>query len=461
MVLGKCFAIHLSFLPQPCIIKFSWKSTLSFPNNTIETSMAQKPEIMSVSKHHELPAEAFAYELGVWLLALNSFLQTRNHPFADGNFGKAIQHDWKPEIGLIRWGILRLLELTWLLSDNLPKDADKSNKLKDITLDELVKLAATWQEIEIICQSSLNSANIDFQTWTAFCHVLSEKFDNIEIVIHLNEFAQKKAEENLPESLKGLLDTPTVSPLYKPELKTIFSQMARLLSWLQVIEKMMNEDQPLKPVLILFCLINEQTRELLNFLPHQILNYLNEEDTLFDVLDGMSYVTSMELRRTFNQELINFSELRPAPLIFARTETAYGLLNDCFQQSVVVLAQFFDPTLESINVFPNLKTKLQQSIVLRQELWNILQIVKKAEKSPEDFPIETVKENLSEFRQNALRYLMYKDWETMERFVEEISQTRHTESIVSVLHRFGAYVETLFGQVNMRTVLANHPFEYD
>jgi len=30
---------------------------------------------------------------------------------------------------------------------------------------------------------------------------------------------------------------------------------------------------------------------------------------------------------------------------------------------------------------------------------------------------------------------------------------------VPILHRFGAYLETLFGQVNMRTVLADHPFE--
>jgi len=30
---------------------------------------------------------------------------------------------------------------------------------------------------------------------------------------------------------------------------------------------------------------------------------------------------------------------------------------------------------------------------------------------------------------------------------------------VPILHRFGAYVETLFAQVNMRAVLEKHPFE--
>jgi hypothetical protein len=59
-----------------------------------------------------------------------------------------------------------------------------------------------------------------------------------------------------------------------------------------------------------------------------------------------------------------------------------------------------------------------------------------------------------------MRFLMFKDCETVERFVEEILRTKNRQDLVPILHRFGAYVETLLGQVNMRTVLANHPFDY-
>jgi hypothetical protein len=59
-----------------------------------------------------------------------------------------------------------------------------------------------------------------------------------------------------------------------------------------------------------------------------------------------------------------------------------------------------------------------------------------------------------------MRALFYKDLETVERFIEEILRTQSKNDIVPILHRFGAYLETLFGQVNMRTVLANHPFDY-
>jgi hypothetical protein len=39
-----------------------------------------------------------------------------------------------------------------------------------------------------------------------------------------------------------------------------------------------------------------------------------------------------------------------------------------------------------------------------------------------------------------------------------VTATRGAAEQRAVLHRFSAYLETLFGQVNMRAVLAAHPF---
>jgi len=49
--------------------------------------------------------------------------------------------------------------------------------------------------------------------------------------------------------------------------------------------------------------------------------------------------------------------------------------------------------------------------------------------------------------------------ETVERFIEEVLVTGDKKDLVPILHRFGAYLETLFGQINMRAILAGHPFE--
>jgi hypothetical protein len=55
---------------------------------------------------------------------------------------------------------------------------------------------------------------------------------------------------------------------------------------------------------------------------------------------------------------------------------------------------------------------------------------------------------------------MFKDWESCERFMEEIGAARDAAELVPVLHRFCAYLEALSNQVSMRAVLANQPFDY-
>jgi hypothetical protein len=70
-----------------------------------------------------------------------------------------------------------------------------------------------------------------------------------------------------------------------------------------------------------------------------------------------------------------------------------------------------------------------------------------------------MRQALTAFQNGSMRYLFYKDTETVERFIEEILVTNQNKDLVPILHRFGAFLETLFGQVTLRTVLQKHPFE--
>ena len=69
-------------------------------------------------------------------------------------------------------------------------------------------------------------------------------------------------------------------------------------------------------------------------------------------------------------------------------------------------------------------------------------------------------ERIALFRDASLKFLMYKDWDSYEQFLEEIIVARTIEEVVDALHRFSVFLETLLGQVNMRAVLADHPFDY-
>jgi len=65
--------------------------------------------------------------------------------------------------------------------------------------------------------------------------------------------------------------------------------------------------------------------------------------------------------------------------------------------------------------------------------------------------------NNQQFRNNFInqRYM-----ETVEQFIKEVLIRKHKKDLAPIQHRLGAYLETLFGQVNMQKVLANHLFGY-
>ena len=157
--------------------------------------------------------------------------------------------------------------------------------------------------------------------------------------------------------------------------------------------------------------------------------------------------------------LLAASSLRPATTPYARTDTASALLTASFQQILAQFAKQIAATIDIFDLFPNFKNKLDQSQMLRKEIYTISQIVRMAEKEPDGRNVEKLNTSLIRFMDKTVRFLFYKDIETFERFVEEILVTKQKKDLVPIIHRFGAYLETLFAQVNMRAVLETHPFE--
>ncbi|MGI8493958.1 MAG: hypothetical protein ACR2L1_01430 [Pyrinomonadaceae bacterium] len=302
------------------------------------------------------------------------------------------------------------------------------------------------------------AAPLKFGEWTAWSNFLADKLKNSEAVDKLVRSAEKTGEDFLPDVFRRLLDTRPISLAMEADLRLALPHFGKILKWLSVIEKMLENDEPLKTSLLLFARIYEQIQEMMTYINNRLLRFPNEEDALFGSLDGAAYTASIELRKVYNHELAGLAEIRPTPAVYAKMETAFSLLNDSFQQTLVNFAQLIEPNIEPTKLFPNFQSKLKQSIILRQNLWEILQTVKKAEQNAESDSINALHAQLKDFFDTTLHFLFYKDMETVERFIEEVLITTDKKDLVPILHRFGAYLDTLFGQINMRVVLAKHPF---
>lgn len=434
----------------------------------IETSIYNpldlSAEIAAEDTAPQMPAQQASaadlrFELGLWLSGLESFLNIRNHSFTEESRAKAATRDWTREFRLTHQTLLLCSRLAFQIEKTLDGD-DSNSKNPQINRAGIFKLSQALKEAVLINEGLLRAASLlRFAEWTAWCGQLSERFAALEIVRAFVAEAEAAGEKFLPENFQKLLDTKPLPAAMRADLNLILPRFAKILKWLNVVEKMHAKDEPLKPALLVFARLYEQIQELIKFVDNRLLRFPNEEDALFAALDGTAYTASIELRKVYNHELAGVADLQPSPAVYARIETAYSLLNDSFQQTLVNFAQIIEPQIEPTAIFPNFQIKLRQSLALRQSLWDVQRSVRACEQNPEKSALESMHEELNEFLASSLHYLFYKDKETTERFIEEVLITIDKKDLVPILHRFGAYLETLFGQINMRAVLSKHPFQ--
>ena len=260
--------------------------------------------------------------------------------------------------------------------------------------------------------------------------------------------------------MADLFALPQLSFSDRSDIDELATRIGRVLRSLEIIERTLQSRAPLKPSLLIFAAIHQQTEELLNFINNRLSRFLDEQAALFNSLDSASYGASLELKKVFQQELRGIVRLVPPPSVQARVETAHALLLDTFQQMLVEMARVVDPKSTPFDFFPRFEAKLGHSLELRKQLWEVFRKVQSSETDPSRGNVSELRTNLASFSTSTVGYLHFKDQETVERFSEEIYAARDKKDLVPVLHRFGAYLETLFGQVSMRGVLAGHPFEH-
>ena len=445
------------------------------------TSLPKDKDFPPPSVERDNPADADAgahvREISMWLRALRSFFNTSNHPLPEGSQEGLVAHDWTSELKIARAALLRSSELVFQSvhfekPDNTIFDepegavtldalsqSDSAEELKTgVTDDALLALAASLGDACDLCQSLLEVRPVSLHTWANLGESLNRDLGRLEGTKILTRLCAGQETLNIPAPLLDLTRETIKSHALAADMVQVFSGLYRLLGYLRFVETLLRRDQPLKQALPVFTLVHEEARCLTEFIKGRAMSDDGMDRIVFEALDSTSYAISMELRKVFAHELVGLGSLQQAQLIYVKVENAHGLLRDSFQQSLVGLAQVFDPALDGTQLFDTFRTRLGQSLALRRDLWTLLQLVRRCENEPE--MVERLLQTLTWFRDGSLRYLMFKDWEACERFMEEVDASRGRTDLAGVLHRFTAYLEALSSQVNMRAVLINHPFDY-
>lgn len=254
--------------------------------------------------------------------------------------------------------------------------------------------------------------------------------------------------------LLGRVEPPLLRALVSP----IFDEMARILSYLNLIEAGLAEDDSFQKTCIIFRLVHEKTLALLRHLEVCTRRAAHFDEGVREALDGMGFAITHELRRVFKDEVPELSGSRHSQLSRAVLVRAYGLLHNCIQQSTITLAQTLDPSLDGPHLFEDYRVKVQQSLVLYGELLALLGRVRDARTSSGVLSKHSLANHLKHFREETLHFLMYKDWAEFEGFVGEVLRTYDEPGdLAPVLDKFDSYLGTLLSHVGMRDALRGRP----
>lgn len=396
---------------------------------------------------NESPQE-LAVELGIWLSGLESFLAAGHYSFTTTEAARTVP-DTVKELQLTQAALVRCAALSARLIASEGEGGIPTGR-------ELSLLSGALRDSILIGECIVRSDSRGIAEWRAWSSTLNARLSHLAASKKLISMADAAGEKFLPAKLMQVIGDTSGE---HAELALVLPKFGKVLRWLSIVGQMLKADEPLKPALLIFSSVNEQVQELINSINNRLERFPDNEAEMFGSLDAASYTASIELKKVYTQELAGVAKLRPSPSIYARMETAHSLLSEGFQQMLAGFATSIDNQVTALTLWPNFQEKLDQSIILRDKLFTLTEQVGAAEKDPDKKAIETLHASLRAFMEQEVRYLFYKDSETVERFVEEILVTKQNKDLVPILHRFGAYLETLFGQVCLRAVLAEHPFQ--
>ena len=397
------------------------------------------------------PDEEPAVELSAWLAALEGFFDLSNHPLAESELAALGSRNFVSETAAVQQVLRRCLSLGLGAAP-----ADDAGQGAEFANAELLR---TLADLCAVCDSLVESRRVSLIAWESFGSVVSHELSRPAVASLCAAPPPRQYLAARQPELLGLCDRIAPAAL-APDVLAAFATLSLAVERLNLLEPLLRRDRPLKQSLPVFALVRRHARELSNLIEVRAARACEGRRATYEALDGAAYALGMELNKVYTRELVGLAASRHAPTIYAKVENAFGLLRDCFQQTVIGLARLFEPDFDAARLFPNVRGRLEQSLRLREELWALLELVRRSERERDRRPVAPLVARLREFEEGPMRFLMFKDWESFERFAAEVAAARGAAELGPVLHRFATYLEALFNQINMRAALADHPFDF-
>lgn len=420
------------------------------------------------------------FELEMWLRSFERFFRIKNQPLSDKEKKQLTLRNWSEELRLVDNVLVRVMHLCGaVLTEDQVNQTSFGIYLdgylkRDDTVDPLVEkmlrqttpeaaltlLREAFEDVHVVLTDLNQLARVSHASFAAIGRVIYRELRRSELLALLLDKKFKPIHDRIRN--------PAVVRIIKladererQHVARVFLEFFRLLHYLEYAAPDRGGEEELRNSILIFSLITAETRLLLGFLERSVMARLPKGSPLHQLYDSFVYCIPLELKKVINTELLDLSASRHAESVRARVENSHGILRDCFQQSVVQLAQVFDRQVTGSDVFDDFTEKLEQSLRLREGLAETIQALRDFQAGKDEPAAARMKEAISRFYDQNMRYLMYRDWSGFEIFFIEILKCGSLSGLEQICHRFETFLMTLFREVSKRAILQNVPLRAD
>jgi hypothetical protein len=421
------------------------------------------------------------FELEMWLRSFERFFRVRNQPLSEKEAKQLALRNWSEELRLVDNVILRVAQLcTAILTeeqvnqtrfDQYVEGYLKKDDLVDPYIEKLMRQASpeagltllreAFEDAHLLLTDLVKLSRMRYATFAAVGRVLYREIRRSHLIALLIDKKFKRIHDRITNPTIAAIVRRIDDVVERKQAARVFLELFRLLHYLTYTDPSVLDESSLKNTILIFSLITSETRLLLNYIERRVLKTIPPERLLYQVYDSLVYCLPLELKKVINTELLDISVSRQADNIRARVENSHGILRDCFQQSIVQVAQAFEPEISGEDIFPDFTAKLDQSVRLRDGLASLIRAVREFSTKKTESAAQNMRDEISLFYDESMKYLMYRDWTGFEIFFIEMLKCGSHTALLQIAHRFETFLTTLFREVMKRGILQQVPASED
>jgi hypothetical protein len=417
------------------------------------------------------------FELEMWLRSFERFFRIKNQPLSEKETRQLALRNWSEELRLVDNVILRTVQLCSAILtedhvnlarfDKYLEGYLKKDDAVDPYIEKLIRqttpeagltlLRESLEDVHVMLADLTRLSRVQYGTFNAVGKMLYREIRRGHLLALLIDSKFKPIHDRVQNPAVAAVVHGIEDPLVRKQAAKIFLEFFRLLHYLEFADPAHASEDGLRNSILVFSLITSEMRLLLNYVERRALKNAMEGTPLHELYDSFVYCLPLELKKVINTELLDISTARQTDIVRARVENSHGILKDCFQQSVVQMAQALDRKVEGRDIFGDFTARLEQSIQLRDNLAVLIGAVREFQAVRDENAARAMKDQISYFYDHNMKDLMYRDWSGFELFFIEILKCTSLPALHQIGHRFETFLMTLYREVQKRSILQAVP----